>query len=71
MHIFSIVLIPATEDGDSSRSTNLEALGTIEARLYRTTLVGIWNPPAFVPREVENVGSVNERSKKAGGHCVT
>ncbi|KIP07273.1 hypothetical protein PHLGIDRAFT_425143 [Phlebiopsis gigantea 11061_1 CR5-6] len=67
---FVFAILQLVDDVHPNSSVDTEALGTIEARLYRTSYVGRRKPAKYEPRTFENIGSVNERSKKAGGHCV-
>ena len=68
------VIIPDTSDDDRaprlSRSV-LDKLGTIQVDVFRCIKTGI--NPDYVPCVPENPdghGTIHEKSKKAGTHCV-
>lgn len=65
------MLNPLTDERLSNTSTDMEALGSIEIRIYRATFIGrVKRGYEYTPLVIEDIGSVNERSKKAGAHCV-
>lgn len=58
------------DDAALGKAANLEKLGTIELRVFHIReQTGRERP--FRPRAFTGVGTVHERSKKAGAHCVT
>ncbi|KAH9852267.1 hypothetical protein C2E23DRAFT_192821 [Lenzites betulinus] len=61
-----------TTDDDAAlgNAANLEKLGTIELRVFHIRAETGRERP-FRPRAFTGVGTVHERSKKAGAHCVT
>lgn len=61
----------SVEDDDILISDNiLRNLGCIEVDVYRVQRIGS-EQQAFKPAGVTSIGAVNERSKKAGAHCVS
>ncbi|KAI0828667.1 hypothetical protein BC628DRAFT_1417656 [Trametes gibbosa] len=61
-----------TQDDDAAlwNQTDLDALGTIELRIFHIRPDAGPSKP-FRPHAFAGVGAVHERSKKAGVHCVT
>ncbi|GJE94867.1 hypothetical protein PsYK624_110430 [Phanerochaete sordida] len=67
---FASIKLTEEEGHVSSHKLDLDALGTIEIRVLRTEGKGKYATPIPIQDLAEDFGPVNERSKKAGAHCV-
>lgn len=50
--------------------TILQNLGCIEVSIYRVKRHGVQSA-GFKSNDVKAIGAINEKSKKAGSHCVS
>ncbi|TCD63496.1 hypothetical protein EIP91_005355 [Steccherinum ochraceum] len=68
---FQFSELALTEEDNFSISENvLQNLGCIEVNVHRVQRIGK-EMPVFKSTDVAAIGAVNEKSKKAGSHCVS